>query len=352
MKNLTNNFDGLRIIAATMVLVSHQFALLQLPQPEIYPGMTIGTVAVFMFFVISGYLVTKSWVDDPNISRFAARRSLRLIPGLVVAIALSVFVLGPIVSTLRPAEYFGTHDPRQYLWIIRFRPHFGMPGAFESNPFPEAANGSLWSIPYEIVCYVLMGAVGLVGMMRSRRMCLAAVALLALYRFGIKHSELNAARIWMLDLGLFFSAGALIQMFKSVWIWRSKTLLLCALIFSAVTAWRGHYFVALWLMLPSLTIVCGEASTPVLRRFGRFGDISYGIYIYAFITQQTLILATGARWSVYQYMPVSLAITVCLAFASWHLIERPALSLKPRRRSAAQRQSAGSGVLPAASQGR
>src|ERR1017187_3679384 len=138
-----NSFDLLRVSASILVMLSHSLALTGMREPIITNGYTIGNVAVFFFFSISGYLVYQSLERDPHILRFLARRALRIGPGLAVVLALSVMVLGPICSTYAPKDYFAQSETWAYLAKIRLYGSDRLPGVFERNPYPLAINSSL-----------------------------------------------------------------------------------------------------------------------------------------------------------------------------------------------------------------
>jgi peptidoglycan/LPS O-acetylase OafA/YrhL len=97
-----------------------------------------------------------------------------------------------------------------------------------------------------------------------------------------------------------------------------------------LAAWPSILAVAAWILIPTVTFAFGFAYSPLLNRLIRTGDYSYGIYIYAFPVQQTIA-------SFYPKIPIGLYLLVCsfltfvLAILSWHLVEKYALSLKPRR---------------------
>src|SRR5690349_21680692 len=204
MEQKQNNFDGLRIVAAVMVLVSHQFALLQLPQPEIYSGMSLGGVAVLVFFSISGYLVAQSWTNDPNVVRFAAKRLLRVWPALAVATGVAALIVGPIVTSLPLRAYFAAPDFQSYFLMLRFRQWDQLPGVFDTLPFAHAVNGSLWTIPYEVRWYLFMMIAGALYVLRFRWALLAIVVALAVYHFGFYHAETNTDHDPLREFGLFF----------------------------------------------------------------------------------------------------------------------------------------------------
>src|SRR5262249_23034244 len=110
-----NNFDALRLLAASAVIFSHAFLLATgeeagEPLMSLTGGQAIlGIVGGFVFFVISGYLVTQSWEETGSLPRFAAKRALRLYPALAACLLVLTFGLGPAVTKLAATDYFG--DP-------------------------------------------------------------------------------------------------------------------------------------------------------------------------------------------------------------------------------------------------
>ena len=164
-----NNFDVLRLLAASLVLFSHSYALTDNAEPfaEI-SGWTFGEVGVVMFFAMSGFLIAKSWSDRPQLVPFAVKRALRILPALVVAVSVTVFVIGPLFTTLPLSSYFS--DPVTWLYLVRCSlliTFFGtLPGVFEDNPYPDAVNGSLWTLPVEACCYAMAAMLGTLGLLR------------------------------------------------------------------------------------------------------------------------------------------------------------------------------------------
>ena len=135
-----------------------------------------------------------------------------------------------------------------------------------------------------------------------------------------------------LQMSVVFLAAVCMYQIRYLWIHR-KTQAFLACVLGIFLIWSGGLQeLAFTLGLPALIIISGALGTPVLRRFGRFGDISYGLYIYAYPVQQTVLWIGGASLPFWQGMILSLIITVALAALSWHWIEKPALSLKNRLR--------------------
>ncbi|KFG92915.1 hypothetical protein GQ56_0134565 [Burkholderia paludis] len=323
-----NNFDFLRLLAAFMVLFSHQFALLGRPQPVLDSNLELGALGVSIFFSISGYLVVQSWQRDPNLIRFALKRFLRIWPGLFVVTTLAAFVVGPIVSELEVSEYFQDSLVVRYMDNLRLRMNYQLPGVFVSNPFPNAVNGSTWTIPIEVRWYVYLAIAGALTLVGRRHIVLLAVIAFVIYHFGIYGAETNPNRVPNREYGLYFCFGALMGLYRDKW--KSQRLAWAALIALAgiSTYFMGQQLLGTLVTLAPLTVMLGDASTTFLRRFGRFGDLSYGVYIYAFVVQQTLVWYFGAELSFAAHFTMATAITLGFAWLSWHLVEKPVLAFK------------------------
>ncbi|MDB5842678.1 MAG: acyltransferase, partial [Herminiimonas sp.] len=174
-----NNFDVIRLFAALLVLFSHSFPLVDgenrnEPLAILSGGeATFGSVAVYVFFVISGFLVTMSYESTQNVRKFLAKRFLRIYPALIPLLLLTVFVLGPIVTSLSSMEYFLNGRSYNYLNNLRlFKLQYDLPGVFENNPYKSAVNGSLWTLAYECSCYLIVAVLGLIGALKKRHFVL------------------------------------------------------------------------------------------------------------------------------------------------------------------------------------
>ena len=130
-----NSFDLLRLLAAVLVLFSHQFTLLGSPEPSFFGLNTFGGIGVTIFFFLSGVLVWSSWERDPDLKRFFIRRSLRIVPGLWLAVILTILILVPAVSQLSWQHYFGSLDTWRYFITGIFINQHNLPGVFKDNIF-------------------------------------------------------------------------------------------------------------------------------------------------------------------------------------------------------------------------
>ena len=351
-----NNFDALRLVAAAAVVFSHSFLIAEGTQdhePLIWltgNQSILGLVGVFVFFAISGFLVTQSFEQTGDAWRFLAKRALRIFPGLFVATVLSAFVLAPVVTTLSTGTYLTNPAPWEYVLgnTLLDQTVHELPGVmFVNNPVGLEINGSLWTLRLEFLMYLMVLVLGVL------RLLTVPVALL-LVAFGMACLHFN-----MLDelekwgwffqllsgwgwLVAFFAAGMVLYKLRHTGIFDGRIALMAfaGLILSVplhqfllLFPLFGCYL-ALWLALtPRLPVI----------RAARFGDLSYGIYIYGWPAEQGAIWLLGGHAAWWQVFLIALPAAAALAFLSWHLVERPALRLKPatRRPSVSPRREAG-----------
>jgi len=316
-----NNFDGLRMLGATLVLVSHEYPLSAREEPRIIGVITVGKLGLMLFFSISGYLIARSWIRDPSLQRFAARRFLRIWPALAAFVVVSSFVLAGATGEVTTAvRMLGNLLPWR---ILDAR-------AFHSNPI-HFTNGSLWSIPLEIACYAAFAAVAVLAG-AALRFVLGFTVLLAatyglLFGVAIQIGRIPSGPLYLPLLASFFFAGA------SLAVWRlTKTAVGVAFVLAALClGMLNNATLALILVVPITTVLVGNESWWLIRDAGKYGDLSYGCYLWAWPMQQVTIAYLGAETHVVVLLAVSAASALVIAFASWHLIELPALRMKPRR---------------------
>lgn len=334
-----NNFDALRLFAALLVIWGHEYAVLGLHVPLIAHNEP-GALGVVIFFAISGYLVSQSWLNDPHILRFALRRVLRIWPGMSVVVLLCAFVLGPSITTLPTwTDYLRHPQTWEYLSNLWLDTRYVLPGIFETNPLAASVNGPLWTIPLEVRCYVVLALIAAAGALRSRWWPpLGLLLLMAIlqWRYGAPSGQTPPPWSFGLQYGMVFALGSTLAVWAPWWRPRWWTGLGLFLGFCVALHYLGPDPLAgqsVILGLGGAAVFVGQASLPVLRRAGRWGDFSYGLYIYAFPVQQSMVLWGATRWGFERSLLASLTVSLVLAGMSWHLIEKRALKLKPRRPS-------------------
>ena len=334
-----NNLNLLRFCAASLVVLSHSYPLSGHLAAEPLARATrifdFASIAVIVFFAISGYLVARSLDRSRNLATYARARALRILPAYVAATLYAAFVIGPWATSLPLAEYLA--DPRTWIYVRETLLFVGidrLPGVFADNPYPLAINGSLWTLWLEVFCYAALAIAGVLGALRRPWLALAlAVALFAL-------GELSPAFVaWMPRgdaflgprLGGTFVAGAL------AYAWRERIPLspwiaLAALVVGAALLDTRVEVYTLYGAIAYATLVLAYHPSLDVPGFRRLGDYSYGIYVYAYPTQQAIASVLGPMPPLLLFGLAYPAI-FALAFASWHAIERPALrfrTLKPQ----------------------
>ena len=337
-----NNFDGVRLCAALLVIFGHEFSIRGLEQPILF-GSHIASLGVKIFFSVSGYLVAQSFERDPQAARFIQRRALRLLPGLVACVLATVLIIGPLFSQLAPGAYIVAPSTRAYLWNLAFGFVETMPGLFEGNPLPQAVNGSLWSLPAEAAMYgaLLLAALASCGA-RGRWTAamaalffgaVAAVCLFAVYGWSevfIYGTRLSAFCV----VASFFCAGSLLWLLRGALSLRLDYA--AAFIAAGLVAQNSILFALIEPIAVSYAAlaVCVRG-VPGLRDAARGGDFSYGLYLYAYPIQQAVQHSFGANLSFAAALFLSLVATSICAALSWHGVEKHALRLKPVARPSA-----------------
>jgi len=336
-----DNFDAIRLIAALIVVYGHAFPLSGVASPNIL-GNEVQTLAVKVFFVISGYLVIESWRRDPSPYRYLWRRCLRIFPGLFVCVVLSAFVLGPLVTWLPLKEYLANEWTRRYLGNIVLYPSYALPGVFDKITYPNAVNGSLWTLPVEFSMYLLCPLVVLWGRGEKLRILIATVILCAaglyLVRFARPAHQIvfyATDVVSALDAAPYFFLGASWRILAPQKAYNLQAALLAVLMLAAIPQGTITYEIGLYLVLPYAILSFSLAKPAVFGWTGRFGDFSYGVYIYGFVVQQTVSYLVNAGGRPYVNFLISVVPTLVLSVISWHLIEKKFLLLKPKKRRAA-----------------
>ena len=282
-----------------------------------------------MFFALSGFLVAGSALRTPQLSRFLGLRALRIFPALFVEVLLSAVILGALFTTLPLDQYFTHPEFWAYFYNIIGYVHFDLPGVFKDS-LDTAVNANLWTLPYELECYILMSALMILGLIRRRILytVVFAVATVVLIVANVQYGfEASMGTVGGRVLVYYFAAGVLL------FLWREKiphSFLLFMV--AGVIAYLCFFSVKLVFVAPLfltyVTMYLGLARLPQVPLL-KTGDYSYGIYLYGFPVTQALV-ATVGRGSMNFALMVLLAAGLTMAFAafSWHGVEKHCLKLK------------------------
>jgi peptidoglycan/LPS O-acetylase OafA/YrhL len=332
MSDRENNFGALRWLAALAVILAHAYALRQ--EGGLYQrltGLDLGWSAVVVFFTLSGFLICRS-AERRTPLAFWTARLLRIFPGLVVCTALTAAALAT-VTTLPLADYAVAPQTLRFALGTGtlVSTEYALPGVFADHPV-TLANGSLWTLRYELLCYALI--FGLVEAARHLRLPLArilpvCIALCVAGRAALAawgHGPVQAANL--LELFLPFCIGAWFAVRGAPA--PRPALVALAIGAACVLAPTPLRVPAAAAAIALATLALAFWRNAALRAASRLPDYSYGIYIYAYPIQQIVLGLTPGAHPLVQAL-ASAVLVIGPAALSWHLVERPALTLKVRR---------------------
>ena len=351
-----NAFGFLRLTLAILVIFSHCFHLggFGMDRLAALTGgrYAIGSLAVAMFFVLSGFLVCRSASASSSVARFLWHRFLRIFPGYWVCLVVCGCVFAPLMSfaefgTLTPVFSAPANSAQSFIMsnaglfhlngfsiggILFIRPN-SIAGLLSHNPVPGVFNGSLWSLPYEAGCYLALAALAAAGVLRRSRSIILGLfgGLWCLYAFdcidpeGFSQSLPYPGMKLLVMLCLFFSAGCLCFLYRDKIPHSSAIFVISLVVLGGTLPFRVFGLIAPIAMTYAFLWL---AFALPLGRFDRKGDFSYGTYIYAFPAQQGMALLGVQEKGFALYFISSLLLTSVFAFLSYRLIEAPCLRLK------------------------
>jgi peptidoglycan/LPS O-acetylase OafA/YrhL len=346
-----NNFDFLRLVAAVIVIYSHSYLIAagsQHSEPLVWATgnqCTLGLVGVFVFFVISGYLVTESFCRSPRPGGFVLRRFMRIYPALIPNGLLCAFVLGPIVTSLPLAAYFGAPELWKFLGeYARLWPGpLGLPGVlFANTTVGLLINGSFWTLVFEVMMYATVLILGVArGLRLSTSVFLLVLGIAAIW-WDERHSLmwLGYLRGWLWMLS-HFAAGMVMYFLRGRiafrWYWA-----LLALAGLVLISQIGREFITFFALSGGyLTIYAATRYWPAVDYSRHVGDLSYGVYIYGWPCEQFVMWMSGGKAEWWQVFLGTLALVIPLAWLSWHGVEKWALRwVRNRRRPAIEAPAA------------
>jgi peptidoglycan/LPS O-acetylase OafA/YrhL len=327
-----NNFGAVRLAAALSVVFSHSFLIAEGSEAsEPFARVTgnqciLGLVGVFVFFIISGYLVTESYCRSPAPMRFAVRRVLRIYPGLLVNVLVCALVLGPLVSKLALGAYFDSPGLRQFLVAtVSLDPGpLQLPGLlFADNSVGGLVNGSLWTLRYEMMMYLMILVLAAARLLRlSSAIALVGIGIAAVY-FEKALTPFADIGEWAWFVG-FFAAGMVLHFLRDRLVFDGRYALL-AVAALVLFVWVGRFIMLFPLAGAYLVIWFARRYDRWLAYSTYCGDLSYGLYIYGWPAEQLVMWLSGGTASWWQVFLGSLALAVPAAWLSWHGVEKWAL---------------------------
>jgi peptidoglycan/LPS O-acetylase OafA/YrhL len=328
-----NALNALRLVLALGVIFWHAFPLTGRHLP-FAAHQLLSQAWVDGFFAISGFLIAASWLGNPRLRDYFFARCLRILPGLWVCLVVTAFVIAPIGVAIQggsaarlllssaPVKFVVKNSAVAYV-------QFDIGGTPRGIPFPGMWNGSLWTLQYEVLCYVAVAVLGIIGLLGRRWLFPLALALalvwttLASYSIdGTMTVAQNGARF-----AVMFVAGALLHHFRNM-IPARWSLVAVSVAVVLVAALLPDYRLIAAVPLAYAVIVSGALIHH--ERFNLRTDLSYGVYIYACPIQQLLVICGLGALNPIVFAIIGAVATLPFAALSWFLVEKPAMGLKAR----------------------
>lgn len=331
----------IRLIAALAVIFGHSYGI-QNTQGNVdfvtcFIGIECpGSLAVYAFFLTSGLLIAQSFDRQNNPVKFGVLRFARIWPGLCVNVLVTVFLIGPFFTNASLRDYVFAVGTLKYVTINIFQ--FGkvvatIPGLFPHSWQPNGVNFPLWTLPVEVQCYLMVFALGMLGLFRRMWLMLAALALALTAFLVIAPHETHwpSSRYFFyffhLVQGYSFYPVPFFMIGIACYVLREKIVLngYFAVLLMTAYLWLQHTQAGQPLLymayIYGLLVIAGMASIQFLRPSN---DYSYGVYIYGFVCEQ-IVASTWPKMDNYIGLLIVIPLTLLFAAASWHTIEKPAL---------------------------
>jgi peptidoglycan/LPS O-acetylase OafA/YrhL len=357
-----NSLNFLRLVLALVVVVDHAYGLGGFGSLVALHGISFGTIAVYGFFGISGFLIAGSAERNGSL-RYLWQRVLRIFPGFWVCLLVTALVFGVIGWFASPLPHCGlscyahapngptTYVTRNWLLPNQYWAQFQISGTPNGVPFGVTWNGSIWTLFYEFLCYLMLLALGLAGFLRHRLVTLVGtvglfvVTILVTATYSLNH-ELNihshSFLMNFLKFAVVFLTGSVLYLYRdripdSGWL---ALVCACTLLvgFWLPNGNKSHgigernplyFFTYSGLLMPFITYpLLWLGHHLPFQRVGSTNDYSYGIYIYGYPVTQLIAVFGVQQWGLPVFLSVSILATAPFAVASWWFIEKRALSLK------------------------
>ena len=340
-----NNFGIIRLIGAVMVIVGHMYVLLGQSAPSILWN-TVNSLGVAVFFGIGGYLITLSWLKDPNFIRYIIKRVFRIFPALIVCVLISVFIVGPIATEMPSLREYFTHIMtwRYMRNIILYMDNHALPMVFYDNPYPAAVNGSLWCLPVEFLMYLIIPVYLSIGnkiTKKYRKIYFLLITLLSIgvgcvYAVGAGMENIRLYGMFISQIVMivpYYFVGSLIavcKLEKNLNLQMATVLLILSAGFSYLPEPFAH--LAAYILVPYVFLSFALTEKPVFAKLNKL-DISYGMFLFSFVIQQSLIqifMKCEISLNFYVLLVLSLLLSIGMGIVTERLVERPAQKISKK----------------------
>ena len=327
-----NYLTGVRWGLAGAVMIAHAWEVNDGMDPLGVYNWQASDLAVNGFFILSGMLIAKSLATRRHLGDYFKSRFLRLFPALALVVIASLLFFGPVFSPASEGAFLKDSQAWDYVTRIfgLMDPRGEVAGAFSGNSEPHL-NAPLWTIRFEVFCYILVGAAFAIGLLKNRLVVLGmflVFSLISMTRFMPEHSFLSLAGYDFFRLTSAFLLGVLLFYVPELRRPRLMIVLICAVLFLLFgRLWFSEIFANVFLALGILYAGFYGRHIPSLAKLP---DYSYGIYIWHYPILQALEYSVPSLQS-WQLLVVATPLVLICSGLSWHFAEKPALGLKNKK---------------------
>ena len=333
-----NNFDLLRLLFASIVVLYHCFDLSFSPAYFWIPRVASANLAVQGFFAMSGFLIVGSYENSSTLSAYLSKRGRRILPAYWAALIFTL-ILGMFFSTLPLSAFLTSISTWKYVganFCFANFLHPSLPGLFEGNPVMSSVNGSLWTIKLEVMFYLSVPAIVWLCRRIGKLQILGGLFLLSVvYQITMRRFHPTLASQLPGQL-CFFMVGTLAYYYHD-WCkrngWRVWTVAIICYLVSVFSGWIAFRAIGV-----SLGVVCFGLLLPPLGQPAKYGDFSYGTYVYHFPVIQIFIALGLVKNHPELALGIILLSVAALSFTSWNLIEKPFLRRHDKRKLTSRTQ--------------
>lgn len=320
----SNNLNLVKFTAALFVIISHAYPLCKGAEyNDILSDLSrnsiaFGSLAVAIFFMSSGFFVTKSLLKSKDSKKYLHNRFIRIFPPLWFTLLVCILVCGLFFSTYNLGKYFLSIDFLKYCLNFILIPIHNLPGVFMNNIYPGVVNGPLWTLPIEFVCYLVLLLAYKLNLVNKKSY--KYVALLVIVAFvGINLIPLSI-KGYIQPCFLFFWGSF-------YWIYRDKitmnnTYFLISLVAFVLLIVLGYGQVASFLFVPYLTLYIAFCLPQCNNRLASLGNLSYDIYLCGWPIQQMIISLFGGSMLVGMNILISIPLSILVGYISYSLVEK------------------------------
>jgi peptidoglycan/LPS O-acetylase OafA/YrhL len=326
-----SGFDYLRICLSVLVIAWHTIPVTRGSAAEALiwtgPLRPLEYSIVPCFFALSGFLVAGS-LDRNDLPSFLTLRAIRIFPALCVEVFISALLIGPLVTTYPIKQYAMDNQFHRYFLNILGDIHYHLPGVFTHNPDGSSVNIQLWTVPFELECYISIALLSLFGLHKNPRLFTIVLFIASIFTVALQTMNgffpLNSRPPGHM-LVLCFLFGVCIYNMRE-FIPFSRAAFASAIILSWITLSFKETIYLIPAPIAYFTIYIGLLNPPKIGLI-RSADYSYGVYLYGFVVQQTVVfLIPHGPWWI--NLAVSLAVSGLFALMSWHIVELKVLGHK------------------------